>query len=312
MGIKFSQFIRASEISDDSALVGLQDGSNKRFTFGLIKQWIKGFFTPAEIGAQPTITADGILKGDGQGGVSAATPETDYATPNQIPTTPSDIGALPEDGTAVNAGTLAASHTISGAAGWYKFFGDTVNVGASRSFDFLITNTYNRQSGIFRVFVNRSSSTTTVNVRLLTGTIPADRVRWEYTDALYLYIYKASNADGHLQFRVLSNAARTGNPLNLSTRWKSEAVSEPTGAAFATADILQFTAQVVSAGTNQQILSISNTSITEDHVLSRIEFTDPAYITTGYSWLTADGSFTLTGTATAATTADILLARKGN
>lgn len=267
--------------------------------------------TAADVGAQPTITASGILMGDGQGGVSTATPGTDYATPGMIPTTPADIGALPADGTAVNAEILAVSHTVSGNVGWYKFFEVTANVGASRSFDFLITNTYNRQSGILRLYFN-NSGTPTIKVNFLSGTIPAGSVRWEYTDKLTLYIYKESNADGYLQFRVFSNAARTGNSLNLSTRWKSEAVSEPTGAAFATADILQFTAQVVSAGTNQQILSISNTSITEDHVLARIEFTDPAYITAGYSWLTADGSFTLTGTATAATTANILLVRKGN
>lgn len=34
----------------------------------------------SDIGAQPTITANGILKGDGAGGVSAATPGTDYGT----------------------------------------------------------------------------------------------------------------------------------------------------------------------------------------------------------------------------------------
>lgn len=37
--------------------------------------------TAADVGAQPTITASGILKGDGQGGVSAATPGTDYQAP---------------------------------------------------------------------------------------------------------------------------------------------------------------------------------------------------------------------------------------
>ncbi len=35
----------------------------------------------SDVGAQPTITASGILKGDGAGGVSAATAGTDYQTP---------------------------------------------------------------------------------------------------------------------------------------------------------------------------------------------------------------------------------------
>ena len=88
MGIKFSQFINAFDIFDDDYLVGVQTGANKRFTFGLIKQWIKDFFTPAEIGAQPTITANGILKGDGAGGVSAAVAGTDYQAPLTIDATP--------------------------------------------------------------------------------------------------------------------------------------------------------------------------------------------------------------------------------
>lgn len=39
---------------------------------------------PSDIGAQDEITASGILKGDGAGGVSAATAGTDYATPAQL------------------------------------------------------------------------------------------------------------------------------------------------------------------------------------------------------------------------------------
>ena len=62
-------------------------------------------------GKQDTITASGIIKGDGQGGVSAATPGTDYqapltagtdyATPAMIPTVPSAYTSNPAmDGTA--------------------------------------------------------------------------------------------------------------------------------------------------------------------------------------------------------------------
>lgn len=65
----------------------------------------------ADVGAQAEITASGILKGDGNGGVSAAvagtdyqTPlvaGTDYATPAMIPTVPSAYTSNPEmDGTA--------------------------------------------------------------------------------------------------------------------------------------------------------------------------------------------------------------------
>lgn len=313
MGIKFSQFIRAFDITDDAALAGLQDGSNKRFTFGLIKQWIKVFFTPAEIGAQEEITANGILKGDGAGGVTAAIQGTDYATPAMIPTSAAEVGALPADGTAVSAETLAVSHSVTGGEGWYKFFEETVGAGLSRNYIFLITDTYSRQDGILSVFVNRNTQgTTTVVVKVLAGTIPPGSVRWEYSTSLVLYIQKTTSQGGYIQFRVMINTARTGNPVDLTTRWKNEAVSEPTGATSATADVLRFTAQVVTVGTAQQIISISDAAITADHAPAQIEFADPEYIPTGYAWSTADGSFTLTGTATAATTANILLIRKGN
>lgn len=52
----------------------------------------------ADVGAQEEITASGILKGDGAGGVSAATAGTDYATPAQIPAASSNNPAM--DGTA--------------------------------------------------------------------------------------------------------------------------------------------------------------------------------------------------------------------
>lgn len=61
-----------------------------------------------DVGAQPTITASGILKGNGSGGVSAAEPGTDYATPSMIPTVPSASTADPQmDGTA-SAGSSGA------------------------------------------------------------------------------------------------------------------------------------------------------------------------------------------------------------
>lgn len=76
--------------------------------------------------------------------------------------------------------------------------------------------------------------------------------------------------------------------------------------------VLRFTSVAVSAGASQQIISISNADITADHVLARIEWTNPSYITEGYTWTTGAGSFTLSGTCTAATTANVVLIRKGN
>lgn len=74
--------------------------------------------TAADIGAQAKINASGILKGDGQGGVTAATPGTDYqtpltagtdyATPGMIPSVP-----IPSDLTPQNLGTAAAGSSAN-------------------------------------------------------------------------------------------------------------------------------------------------------------------------------------------------------
>lgn len=343
--IPISSFPDASAIGTGDKVTGLQSGGNVNFTFSGILAWLANAFTSifvpvsrkinnkplsadvtlnaSDVSAQPSITTIGILKGNGAGNVSAAVPGTDYqapltagtdyATPDMIPTTAAAVGALPADGTAVSAETLAVSHRISGGEGWYKFFEETVGTGLSRNYIFLITDTYSRQDGILSVFVNRNTQgATTVVVKVLAGTILPGSVRWEYSTSLVLYIQKTTSQGGYIQFRVMTNTARTGNPVDLTTRWKNEAVSEPTGATSATADVLRFTAQVVTVGTAQQIISISDAAITADHALAQIEFDDPEYIPTGYAWATADGSFTLTGTATASTTANILLIRKGN
>lgn len=225
--------------------------------------------------------------------------------------TAADVGALADDGTAVAAETLASSHSISGPAGWYRFLEIPCSAGQSRSVDLLITDSFSYRSAILRIYITRSSAITNVIVSVMSGTIQASSIRWEYTTNLSLYIQKASSSDGVLQFRELSSAGRTGAQLDLDGWWQSDSVTEPT-AANATTAILHYPSVAVSAGANQQILQISDEAITENHFLAGITFADPEYITGAGSWASAAGSFTLTGTATAATTADVLLVRKGN
>lgn len=61
---------------------------------------------------QNKITARGILKGNGAGGVSAAVAGTDYMAP------PATATALPSSGTALTANTL---YNVSAAVGTYSF-----------------------------------------------------------------------------------------------------------------------------------------------------------------------------------------------
>ena len=83
-GVKFSQFPSVTP-GDSDEVVGLHAGDNARFTVAnfvlAVRQGLANIF-------QAKITASGILKGDGQGGVSAATAGTDYQAPLTIDATP--------------------------------------------------------------------------------------------------------------------------------------------------------------------------------------------------------------------------------
>lgn len=81
-------------------------------------------------------------------------------------------------------------------------------------------------------------------------------------------------------------------------------------------EILHFSGQAVSAATNAQICRIpasgTNSAITANHVLLDAVFANPTCIVPNFKWDTYDGYMTLTGTATAATTVDVVLGKKGN
>lgn len=51
---------------------------------------VHGMPSAADVGAQPTITASGILKGDGSGGISAASAGTDYQEPLTFDSAPTE------------------------------------------------------------------------------------------------------------------------------------------------------------------------------------------------------------------------------
>jgi hypothetical protein len=238
--------------------------------------------------------------------------------------TAADVGALASDGTAAQASAIATRHTISGASGWYKFL--TVPIGASRSRDiWLLINTgYNltERAGLLAI---HAFGATQSYVNFDVAHMPRDWVRWETVTEdgqtnLVLYVYKDSGTSGQMQFYVLYATSHISTVLT-NLVWSSDgpAASPPASVTAATANTFQdadrqlwFSSVAVSAGTNQQILQISSADITDNHVLAWITFADPEYITGAGSWASIAGSFTLTGTATAATTANVLLVRKGN
>lgn len=78
-----------------------------------------------------------------------------------------------------------------------------------------------------------------------------------------------------------------------------------------TAKALYFASVTVTATTGD-IVTLSNSAITADHVVASIEFADPSAIMPGCAWTTSAGELVLTGTCTSATTANITLIKKDN
>ena len=83
-----------------------------------------------------------------------------------------------------------------------------------------------------------------------------------------------------------------------------------------TKQTLYFTSVACSATTGN-FATVSNANISADHVVVECTFANPSAITTSaittdVTWTTANGSLTLNGTCTSATTANITLSKKGN
>ena len=78
-----------------------------------------------------------------------------------------------------------------------------------------------------------------------------------------------------------------------------------------TNQVLYFTSVACSATTGN-FLTKSDVNITADHVVAECVFANPSAITTDVTWTTASGSVTLNGTCASATTANLVLVKKGN
>lgn len=78
-----------------------------------------------------------------------------------------------------------------------------------------------------------------------------------------------------------------------------------------TKQTLYFTS-VACAATTGNFATVSNANISADHVVVECTFANPSAITTDVTWTTANGSLTLNGTCASATTANIILSKKGN
>lgn len=78
-----------------------------------------------------------------------------------------------------------------------------------------------------------------------------------------------------------------------------------------TKSVLYFT-DVACSATTGNFLTKSDANITADHVVAECTFANPSAITSDITWTTASGSVTLNGTCASATTANLVLVKKGN
>ena len=79
----------------------------------------------------------------------------------------------------------------------------------------------------------------------------------------------------------------------------------------ATDKVLYLTGVACSATTGN-FVSYSNSAITADHVVAECVFANPSAITSDVTWTTANGSLTLNGTCSTATTVNVVLVKKDN
>ncbi len=115
---------------------------------------------PSDIGAQEEVTASGILKGDGAGGVTAATDGTDYATPAQLASLvlkTASAFALPASGSSVSKDMsgLTADHELIR----WNFYDNGAIVPENQPPADLTWTTY---AGYFTITNNKGTTTATI------------------------------------------------------------------------------------------------------------------------------------------------------
>jgi hypothetical protein len=110
--------------------------------------------------------------------------------------------------------------------------------------------------------------------------------------------------------------APTPLPGDSSTKIATTAFVEDAVDTAVSNEILYYTAQPVNVATSAEIMRIpasgTDPAITGDTVVLQCDFSDPQNITTDITWVSDEGYISFTGTCTAATTADVVLGKKGN
>lgn len=140
---------------------------------------------------------------------------------------------------------------------------------------------------------------------------PTDTSRAPTSHASSATTYGQGNASNYGHVKVSDNYTSSAGAASAGVAASSSAVYN-VYAKFAN-DILYFTGVTVSAQTSGgNFVSYSNSAITANHVLIDIQFANPAYVISDYTWTTSAGKIVINGTTTAATTCYLILGKKQN
>ena len=273
-GIKISEFPDAPSINNSDVVTGLHDNDNANFTFARIMAWLRAAVADFFVPNSRKVN-NKALSAD-----IALTASDVGARENDWMPTAAQVGARPDTWVPTAAQVGAVPVEAVGVAGGVPNLNEIGHVPAS-------------QLPPYPTFPSASIANPQMD-----GT-PSPGSTGEWADGGHTHPTDTTRAAATLKIN--------GHPL----MGDFDLTAADVGAAPAKT-ALRFTSVAVSAGTAQQILAITDATITADYVLARIEWADPSYITAGYTWTTGAGSFILSGTATAATTANVVLIRKGN
>ena len=117
-----------------------------------------------------------------------------------------------------------------------------------------------------------------------------------------VYAYRNHGAFSNLKFypmiRLASDTDTTYTPYAMTNKELTKSV-------------LYFS-NVACSATTGNFATVSDSSITSNHIVVDVQYTDPVVTHRDVTWTTSDGSLVLNGACYKATTATIILAKKGN
>ena len=120
---------------------------------------------------------------------------------------------------------------------------------------------------------------------------------------------------GGILYKVTSAISQGGAIVTSGASQNVEAVTigdELTSLNNSLANQVLYYTSVACSATTGNFATVSNAAITADHVVAECTFANPSAITSDVTWTTSAGSVVLNGTCASATTANIVLVKKGN